>query len=60
MNGISCPAREQLREYAAGRLSDETADSVAQHIEACPACQALLTTIDDADDTFVAQLHVPG
>ncbi len=56
---LTCPSREELLAYAAGRLADETSESIAAHLDSCPDCQAGLVTLDDAEDTFVAQLRQP-
>src|SRR4030042_571159 len=53
----NCPDREQLRGYAAGRISDQTANIVADHIDECIDCQAALETIDDAEDSLVVRLR---
>jgi len=52
-----CPDCEQLQAYAAGRISDQTANTVADHIDECTDCQAALETIDDAEDSVVIRLR---
>jgi anti-sigma factor ChrR (cupin superfamily) len=59
MSALNCPAREELLDYALGRLPEKTIEVVAQHIEQCPECQATLATLADAEDTLVAQLAGP-
>ncbi len=59
MSATTCPDREELFDYAVGRLSDEASHSVAEHLESCQTCQAGLATFDDADDTLVARLRQP-
>ena len=60
MTATTCPSRDELFDYAVGRLSDEVSEGVAEHLESCPSCQAGLATFDDADDTLVARLRLPA
>jgi uncharacterized protein (TIGR03067 family) len=59
MSATTCPSREELFDYAVGRLSDQASHGVAEHLESCELCQAGLATFDDADDTLVARLRQP-
>ena len=52
MTAESCPSREVLADYRAGRLSTESWQPVADHVETCATCQTALDTIDDADDVL--------
>ena len=56
---LVCPDRDELAEYIAGKLPDEASDSLAEHLESCPECQAELATLPDTEDTLVAQLRRP-
>jgi len=60
MTATTCPSRDELFDYAVGRLSDEVSEGVAEHLESCQSCQAGLATFDDADDTLVARLRLPA
>ncbi len=55
----TCPSREELIDYAVGKLSDEAAESLASHLDSCENCQAELAALSDADDTLVARLRDP-
>ena len=55
----TCPSREELLDYAVGKLSDEAAESLAGHLDSCENCQAELAALSDADDTLVARLRGP-
>ena len=57
MSTAICPSRDELSAYVLGRLPDEASETVAAHLESCPECQAALATLDDADDSLVAQLR---
>jgi uncharacterized protein (TIGR03067 family) len=59
MTAMTCPSRDELFDYAVGRLSDEASEGIAEHLESCQTCQAGLATFDDADDTLVARLRQP-
>jgi len=59
MSVASCPSREELSAYALGKLSEDVSAAVADHIDACSACQAALATLDDAEDNLVAQIRRP-
>jgi len=52
-----CPDRQELVAYVAGRLTEETTEALADHIDACPACQSVMATLDEADDTLVVRLR---
>ena len=60
MPSAACPNRQELMDYAVGKLPDESSDSVAKHLESCPDCRADLTTLPDAEDTLVSQLRRPA
>ncbi len=44
-----CPSLPDLQAFAAGRLSSESTDSIAAHVEQCAFCQAKLETLDGAE-----------
>ena len=56
---LVCPNREELVEYIAGKLPDAASDSLAEHLDSCPQCQAELVALPDPDDTLVSQLRKP-
>jgi formylglycine-generating enzyme required for sulfatase activity/serine/threonine protein kinase len=60
MPTLTCPSRDELLAYAVGRLPDETSECIAAHLESCADCQASLITLDDSNDTFLAQLRQPA
>src|SRR5690349_18484806 len=37
-----CPSREQIRDYASGRLGEAPSELVAAHLRDCPRCDAYL------------------
>jgi serine/threonine protein kinase/Tol biopolymer transport system component len=57
MSPANCPDQEELLAYAAGKISDQTANAVADHIDECTDCQAALETMDDAEDSLVVRLR---
>jgi serine/threonine protein kinase/WD40 repeat protein/tetratricopeptide (TPR) repeat protein len=54
-----CPESEQLLAFAIGRLPADARETIASHIEACPACLATLSQLHDQDDSLVAELRQP-
>ncbi len=59
MFATTCPNHEDLQAYAIGRIADDLADQIAQHLDSCHECQAAIATLDDADDTLVTALRQP-
>lgn len=56
----ACPSRQQLLDYAVGKLDEPALDEVSQHVEQCATCQSLLSTLDDSGDTVLLRLrHAP-
>jgi len=60
MSTITCPSHDELHAYSIGLLSDEVSDAVAAHLASCADCRAGLSTLDDAEDTFMEQLRRPA
>ncbi len=60
MTTIACPGRQTLHEYAVGKISDENAETLAEHLDSCPDCRAELATLDDASDTLIGRLRHPA
>ena len=52
-----CPPPEQLMAFAKGNLSKDDFESLAAHVEQCPACDALLEKFEASEDNLVSQLH---
>lgn len=48
MSDSSCPSRRLLLAYHSGRLADHALEAVKTHVGGCPACQATLHTLADA------------
>jgi len=53
MVATTCPNRETLLQYSIGTLAPQQRDALDEHLESCPDCQAVIMTLDDADDTVV-------
>ena len=51
-----CPDRNVLEDYALGRLPNETIESLGQHIESCPHCQANVAAFDEVAEELADQL----
>ncbi len=57
MSGPQCPNRQELADLVLGRCNPELLDTLAQHVEQCPACQETIAAIGDREDTLVAQIR---
>jgi serine/threonine protein kinase len=57
MPTIRCPAREELREFVLGTLPEPAAETVAEHIETCPACESILEEFERLPDELLADLR---
>jgi serine/threonine protein kinase len=54
-----CPADNELREWAMGRLSPDAVDRVASHVESCANCSGRVSTFDQLSDPLMYALRVP-
>lgn len=51
-----CPTRADWKDFLHGWGSLERNDRLADHLEACPACSAILPTLDFIDDDLVRRI----
>jgi uncharacterized protein (TIGR03067 family) len=58
MSTSTCPSRETLFQYSVGILSGKERDTLEDHLESCPACQATIVTLDESADTVVGRLRM--
>jgi WD40 repeat protein len=54
-----CPTAAELLAFAVGRLPAADRDPIADHIERCARCLAMLQKINDQDDPLLAELRQP-
>ncbi|TWU46041.1 Serine/threonine-protein kinase PknB [Novipirellula aureliae] len=54
-----CPPATRLRAYASGRLPETQSDSIFEHLRECESCASALETIDDGEDSLIAELRQP-
>ena len=59
MSGSECPSRDQISQYAAGRLSAITADLLEEHLSNCEACAETFNRAADQSDPLLSQLKTP-
>ena len=57
MNTAICPNPDVLADYVLGRVSEPDLTGIASHVEACPACQLQLETLDGLSDTVITCLR---
>lgn len=55
MNG--CIQKPELSDFVDGRLPEERAEAVAQHVDDCEQCQDTVVALSGRDDTFVVGLR---
>src|SRR5438067_1538623 len=52
----ACPARDRLRDYVRGSLPAGEVNSLDDHLNGCPECQAAVDTLDELAVPDLAQL----
>ena len=57
MDTTICPNPDVLADYVLGKVSEADLTGIASHVEACPACQSQLETLDGLSDTVVTCLR---
>jgi anti-sigma factor RsiW len=57
MTVLSCPSQRQLLDFLLGRLNDDQARAVEDHIPGCPACQAAVARLDAVQDPLLRRLR---
>ena len=57
MDTTLCPSPDVLADYVLGRVSEADLNGIASHVEACPACQSQLETLDGLSDTVITCLR---
>jgi eukaryotic-like serine/threonine-protein kinase len=59
MQPAGCPSPSELSHFALGTLPRPALARVAGHVEACPACEQVLQTLDALDDPLLVRLRRP-
>lgn len=57
MQTTTCPPSEQLKAYLAGKLDQDTSESLSQHLEGCHECGQTATQLEQEPDTLVELLQ---
>ncbi|MCE9529259.1 MAG: serine/threonine protein kinase, partial [Planctomycetales bacterium] len=52
-----CPTPNELQAFSLGNLPSLTLEKVAEHVEQCPACDAVLRALDEHYDGLVTELR---
>jgi serine/threonine protein kinase len=60
MDPSTCPAVEELSDFAMGRLPRQHFERLAGHVERCSACAEALAGLEDRTDPLLTQLRQPG
>jgi anti-sigma factor ChrR (cupin superfamily) len=59
MPAAACPSGEDLKAYAWGELPLQREDALADHLEACPRCEATVQTLERQGDTLLPRCVFP-
>ncbi len=59
MNSSDCPSRQGLRAYNIGRLPEDAAAKLIEHLETCPVCEETIADLGGSSDTLIAALGRP-
>ncbi len=54
-----CPPVDELVAFGVGRLPDDVLETIAEHIERCAGCRALLGDLDGRSDALLEELRRP-
>ena len=52
-----CYSRDQLLEFALGRLQEPQARQIERHIDDCASCEETVAILDDATDSLLKHLR---
>jgi WD40 repeat protein/serine/threonine protein kinase len=55
---IQCPPKDDLLAFHRGTLAESAVEEVGDHLETCPACEALLQSFEALNDPLLAALRV--
>ena len=55
-----CPGLDDLEAFATGELAESLADAVADHLDACPACQCRVDAYTPQADSLIKALRIAG
>ena len=56
MKSESCPNPEELRSFVRCNVSEQQADSIAEHLEQCPACEETVVGLERDPDTIAERI----
>ncbi len=60
MNQEACPTPQELSSFACGSLSTEQVDSIVEHLENCPVCEAVYSRLESRPDSMQDKLRAPA
>src|SRR5262249_22190975 len=55
----ACPNADELAAFVLGALAETAVERVVQHLEACPACEARVRSLENLSDPVIAGLRRP-
>src|SRR5947209_115729 len=59
MRHSDCPTERQLAAYHLGDLAEADLETIADHLETCPDCEATLQSLEGLADAALAALRFP-
>jgi len=60
MTAGTCPAPDDLREFAIGNITDSLFSRIAEHVQSCRDCDAVLQALDEHPDGLISELRQLG
>lgn len=61
MSTDACPPADQLSRFALGTLPEPALETIARHLDGCPACEAAVKALDQLSDPVLTALrHCPA
>ena len=52
-----CLSRQELTDFASGRVAAERFDEIALHVDTCASCQSSVLELSERSDTFLERLR---
>jgi serine/threonine protein kinase len=60
MKPHDCPGKAELEAFALGKIGDEAAEPIAEHLDRCPRCAETIDLFSEATDPILARLRRPA
>src|SRR6187399_792091 len=57
MTQESCPNADELKKFVRCAVTEQQADSIAEHLEVCPTCEETVVGLEKDGDTVVGHIR---